>query len=330
MDQAGVREVAGLLGGYVRAAQVSPAGRVEPAFLEVRGRYEALLDDAPVTAMLGLTVLHSVKLLAYVVHGTERRSRFLREWEVGRLGPLEELPDPRKGDDPVVRELALEVVRWERRALELEPDENLAAFLIGHALYRLGDDAGARAAWVEALRVDPGDHVVAGLVAGLDGRPVPEAVASDVCRCAHGFFVFRHNTVASHSGERAETCWVVNDLAEVRQVVDAWVADYPWGDVLDEELLGDDAEGFEDYWDPESDSFDPLPDDELRVEVHTPGEPVSVRHVDRALRLGTDDSVRLDWTEVPLPERVAKPLPAGRAVRFDGRWYLYGENFHQL
>ena len=322
-----LRTTADLLSDYVRRALVSPVGRLESSFTEIRGRYEAALSDDPhnATAAVGLTVLASAKLLAYVHHGPGRRSRrpYSGEWSLS----LEEVPLPLAEDDSTGRDLAGDAVRASRHALDLDPSDNLAAFFLGHVLCHLGDVASARLAWREALRVDPTDHVVAELLAVLDDRATPPAESADACRCPHGFLLFRVNSPASNSGDRAEACWLSNDANDIRQIVDEWVEEYPWSDLFDEELSEEDAE---DYWDPESPSFNPLPDDDLSVEIHTPGEPVMTRHVYLGLRRTPEQTVHLDWSAVPLPDRLRTPLPTGRPVRFGGRWYLFGENFHQL
>ena len=326
------RATADLLGDYVRGAQVYPVGRIERSFTEVRGRYEAVLRDDPhnTTAAVGLTILVSAKLLAYVHHGSGHRTPYPREWSLGRWGPLEELPSPLADDDSIGRELAGDAVRTARRALALDPFDNLAAFFLGHALCYLGDEAAARLAWAEALRVDPTDHVVAELLTALHDRPTGSGESTDVCRCPHGFLLFRHSSLVSNSGDRAEVCWLLNDPADIHQVVDEWIEKYPWSELFEEELLEGDSEDYADYWDPESPSFDPLPDDDLSVEIHAPGEPVTVRHVFRGLRLSPDYTVHLDWSAVQLPDRLPNPLPTGHPVRLGGRWYLFGENFHHL
>ncbi|MEU9119846.1 hypothetical protein AB0C96_08290 [Streptomyces sp. NPDC048506] len=324
-----LRATADLLGDFVQQAMAHPVGRIERWFTEIRGSYEAVLADDPhnATAAVGLTVLAGAKLLAYVHHGPGHRPRspYLRGtgWPLG----LEELPLPLAEDDSTGRELAGDAVRAARRALALDPSDNLVAFFLGHALCYLGDAASARVAWREALRVDPTDHVVAELLAVLRDRPTEPTESADVCRCPGGFLLFRHRTRVSHSGEQAEACWLFNDPADIRQVVDGWIEEHPWSEYFEEELLEEDAE---DDWDPKSPSFDPLPDDDLRVEIHAPGEPIVVRHVYRGLRRTPEHTVHLDWAAVPLPDRLPTPLPTGHPVRFGGRWYPFGESFHDL
>ncbi|MEV5571272.1 tetratricopeptide repeat protein [Spirillospora sp. NPDC052269] len=322
------RTTADLLGDYVRAAQAYPVGRIERAFTDVRGRYEAVLSETPhnSAAASGLTVLTMAKLLSYVFHGPGHRSSNTREWPLGRSGPLEELSTPLPADDATGHELANDVVHAARCALTVDPSDNLAAFFLGHALCHLGDEAEARAAWQEALRLDPADHVVAELLPALDECPAtPPPEPPYVCRCPRGFLLVRHRFLISNNGDRAEVSWLLNDPVDVRKIVDAWVDEHPWADSFE-----DDPEASEDYWDLESPYFDPLPGEDLSLEVHSHAEPVTVQYLDRGLRRSPDDTVHIDWSAIQLPSGLRAPLSTGQPVRCSGRWYLFGENYHHL
>ncbi|GAA2426427.1 hypothetical protein GCM10010191_43700 [Actinomadura vinacea] len=305
-----------LLKKYAWEAEDRKSGDLEGSFTEIRARYEEALRDGPdkATAATGLAVLTAAKLLAYV-----RNDLGERWWD------HEEPPLPLNDDQVTARSLAEDVVQAARRALELDPSDNLAAFTLGLTLEHLGDRDGAVEALLTALRLDPADHVVEEWLPQLGHRP-PERPATPVpCRHSHAFFLLRHAQMVNNSGDRAEWSWPLDDAADVRRIVDGWIGEFPW-DVVFEQEEDDDP----DYWDPESPDFDPTPDHDLSVEIHIPGEPTAVRDVNQGLRRTPDDEVDMDWQVVPLPQSLPNPLPPGRPIRTGGVTYFSGENQRDL
>src|SRR5690606_32479854 len=73
------------------------------------------------------------------------------------------------------RPLAEEAARAAREAFDSDPADPLVPFCLGPALKRLGDGEGARAAFLEAVRRDPGDIESLAHLSELDGKPAVPA-----------------------------------------------------------------------------------------------------------------------------------------------------------
>ncbi|MCP2169902.1 Tetratricopeptide repeat-containing protein [Goodfellowiella coeruleoviolacea] len=149
-----------LLRDYVRDAQERETAEIEDVFVEIRDNYEALLRDDPddVASAVGLAVLTGAKLQAYVLVdlGLEWHS----EWE----------PAPALStEDTVGQALAEDAVSAARRALCLDPEDNLAILLLGLALEHRGDLDAAVVAYARAAELDPEDTDATTRLAALRG-----------------------------------------------------------------------------------------------------------------------------------------------------------------
>ncbi|KAK1179652.1 hypothetical protein B7755_016780 [Streptomyces sp. NBS 14/10] len=212
------------------------------------------------------------------------------------LGDMEEYDE-----DGLSEEFAARAVETARAALDADPGDPLVPLQLGHALCWSGDRDGAVAAYAEALRRDPGDHVARDSLAELGelGEDVPEEDDFDGTESPdrYAFALVREDARISNSE------W--SSIACVFGSVDAARRD------ADETLKSCDNGGF----DPED-----LPTMlKLTLEIHRPGQPIT-----RFPAEPLDSSFLIDWSGLPEGEPLDPPLPPGRPVRIDGETCFHG------
>ncbi|MCP2336613.1 tetratricopeptide repeat protein [Actinomadura rupiterrae] len=239
------------------------------AFEETRRLYQAAdrPDDPALTT--GLAVLAFTRLQAHVQAETLMPLAWGASYDEGE--PLEVLDE---GDEPG-RFLAAESVRAAHRALDIDPDDNLAAFTLGLTHEMLGDTAGAVDAYLHALRTYPGDDDIVLRLEALGAEPPPLPDDLDVCRHSQGFFLLTINARFSNS-EWGDWVHLLSDQTRLRPIADEITADYHWESSFED---GDD-----DRWDPRSPAFAPSPDHNVTLIVHRPGTPETSIDLYRALR----------------------------------------------
>ncbi|MET7338585.1 hypothetical protein [Nonomuraea sp. NPDC005650] len=288
------RQAGRLLRDQVETAETVTMETLAESSAEVLRAYEGLAPDASAT---GLALWAEARLRAYTW------GELNQSWWWDNQEPFPGLAE----SDTAGRAVADDAVRAARRALELDPQDNLAAFSLAMTLEHLGDRTGAVAAYLEALRLDPWDEGAATRVAAL-GEPEPGPVPEIRCRHTHGFFLLRLEALISNNGDMETWSWLLTDPADVRTVADGLIADMWWGVA-------------------NADWEDELPqDDRLSLEIHAPGEKVAEHEVFPALRRSPDGVIHVDWSRLPLPDRLPAPLPASRPVRTGGVTYFLGFN----
>ncbi|ADI09707.1 hypothetical protein SBI_06587 [Streptomyces bingchenggensis BCW-1] len=219
-------------------------------------------------------------------------------WTDGTDGPY--LGDMAEYDeDGLSEELAARAIEAARAALDADPGDPLVPLHLGHALCWSGDRDGAVAAYAEALRRDPGDHVARDSLAEL-GEEVPEEDDFDGTESPdrrYAFALVREDARISNS-EWSSTACVFGSVDAARR--DA-----------DETLKSCDNGGF----DPED-----LPTMlKLTLEIHRPGQLITRFPVEPL-----DASFLVDWSGLPESEPLDPPLPPGRPVRIDGETCFHG------
>ncbi|MFG2623413.1 hypothetical protein [Streptomyces sp. NPDC048473] len=272
-----------------------PADLEEEA-AEIRELYAHVQQSDPedVTAAVGLTVLALGALQAYVENELDE----LFMTVVEELSPFVGLED----DDEVGRGLADETARRARRALELDPANNLAAFALGLALEWLDDHESAAAAYREALRLDPGDFAARVRVETLEDVELPRSSAEEATsHHARGFYLLRMTELVSNSGTEVGWTWLVTDLTDVCSAAESY---------LGKRVPGDDGR------------------DTFRVDTHMPGRPIVIADLYESLRRMPDRQVAIDWSKVAMPDLAGELLPAGQPVRECGQMFFFGANEH--
>ncbi|MEV5568524.1 hypothetical protein AB0L06_00620 [Spirillospora sp. NPDC052269] len=280
------------------------------AFTETRRLYETAgrPDDPAVTT--GLAALAFTRFQAHM------QGEALLPLAWGHASYDEGKPlDVLEEDDELGRRLANDAVRTARRALDVDPDDNLSALTLGLTLETLDDTGAAIDAYRRALRIDP-DDLDAELRLQALGVEAPPA-DMDACRHSQGFFLLRVRARVSNS-DWGDWVWLFADHTRIRPTADKIVGDNHWGDSFED---GDD-----DLWDPRSHTFAPSPDHSLHLDVHRPGEPVTSIDVYRALRRAPDGTVSLDWSTIPLPGPLTTRLSPHRPARDEAVAYFPGLN----
>ncbi|WP_405798736.1 tetratricopeptide repeat protein [Streptomyces sp. NBC_01506] len=303
---AALRKAGGLLREYALGAAVDAPADLADEAAEIRELYALVQRSDPrnVTAAVGLTVLALGTLQAYVENELDE----LFETVVEERSPFAGLAD----DDEAGRELADDAVHLARRALELDPANNLAAFGLGQALEWLNDHESAAAAYREALRLDPADYAAEVRVETLEdielSRPWREEEATS--HHTRGFHLLRMTELVSNSGTEVGWTWLVTDPAEVRGAAE---------DHLRKRVPGDDGSEGRDGRDGR---------DTFRLDTYLPGRPVVIADLRESLRRTPDGQVAIDWSAVAMPVLAGEPLPAGQPVRECGEMFFFGANEH--
>ncbi|WP_406313717.1 hypothetical protein OHA77_35870 [Streptosporangium sp. NBC_01639] len=282
-----------LLGKYVLGAEVDGPAELEEEAAEISELYSLVQHSDPdnVTAAVGLTVLALGTLQAYVENELDELFMTVTDEPSPFVG-LEE-------DDETGRGLADKTIRAARRALELDPANNLAAFALGLALEWRNDHEGATAAYREALRLDPGDRAARVRVETLQDVELPWSPAEATNHHACAFYLLRMTELVSNSGTEVGWTWLATDPAEVRSAAEGY---------LGKRVPGDDGR------------------DTFRVDTHIPGQPIVMADLCESLRRTPDGQSAIDWSTVALPDLVGELLPVGQPVRECGEMFFFGAN----
>ncbi|MDX3233681.1 tetratricopeptide repeat protein [Streptomyces sp. ME19-01-6] len=218
-------------------------------------------------------------------------------WTDGDDGPY--LGDMEEYDEDGLSEpLLARAVEAARAALDADPGDPLVPLHLGHALCWSGERDGAVAAYTEALRRDPGDHVARDSLAEL-GEEVPEEDDFDGTESPdrYAFALVREEARISNS-EWASIACVFGSVATAQRDADEILKSCDNGDFTPEDL----------------------PTTlKLTLEIHRPGQPITRFPVEPL-----DASFLIDWSGLPEGEPLDPPLPPGRPVRIDGETCFHG------
>ncbi|MDW6062351.1 hypothetical protein SAZ11_35425 [Streptomyces sp. FXJ1.4098] len=146
-------------------------------------------------------------------------------WTDGTDGPY--LGDMAEYDeDGLSEELTSRAVETARAALDADPGDPLVPLHLGHALCWSGDRDGAVAAYAEALRRDPGDHVARDSLAELGehgelGEEVPEEDDFDGTESPDRYaFALVHEEARISNSEWSSTACVFGSVGAARRDAD--------------------------------------------------------------------------------------------------------------
>ncbi|WP_171172465.1 hypothetical protein [Streptomyces sp. I05A-00742] len=293
-DTASARREAGeLLRDYWDYTEGFPPEDLEPEAAAIRERYAAVLEAVPddPTGVGCLALLALGTLRAHMEHTV---NVLVDHRDDDRVPPAE-LP----ADDGPGRALAAEAVRAARRALDLQPADNLAAFALACSLEALGEREAAAAAYRTALRLDPHDHVARARVEVLENTTLPEPAGDLPPSHRHGFHLLEGAVMVSNNGDMEGWSWLLNDTGVLRDTVESHLLEEGgWYDA----------------------------NDEFSLTTHVPRSRCDWVDLRPALRgdPAEDETRTIDWSKVPLPVSLGDPLPVGAPVRFSGRFHFYG------
>ncbi|MFD8864695.1 tetratricopeptide repeat protein [Streptomyces sp. NPDC059590] len=215
------------------------------------------------------------------------------------LGHMQEFDD-----DGISEPLVAGAIEAARAALDADPGDPLVPLHLGHALCWSGDRDGAVAAYAEALRRDPEDHVARDRLTEL-GEEVPEEDDFDGTGSPDRYaFALVRAEARNASWGWSSIALASSAAVAARRDADGVLSSLADADLTREEL----AEMLR-----------------LTLEIHRPGQPVTrfdlIDHVPDEPRSG---SFLIDWPAIPEGEPLDPPLPPGRPVRIDGQTCFYG------
>lgn len=291
------REAASSLQYYWEAAEYDTPEDLEDDEAEVREACSAIQEDFPddIVGSVCLTLLELGRLRAHLNDEISTANDHFDD-EYNPPAGLDE-------DDQHGRALAAEVVRAAERTLALQETNNLAVFSRACGLHWMGDHDAAAAAYREALRLDPYDHIAKARIEQLENIELPEPPSGLTTHHPHGFHLLEMTHLVGHSGSTKGWVWLLSDPSSVRSSVDgyldAWLANCGLG-----------------------------LDDEFSVLTHVPNSRREGYELREALGRTAEGQTFIDWSKVPLPDLGRSHLPVGQPIRWLGQLHFFGGTEH--